>query len=744
MFRFPASPASSVAAASTALRPENVPWPPCTAHAASRQTSSGPEVPNVTETFGSTAFLASAVAASVAFRRHSRGFRSRRGLWHLPCRAWRSWAEELAIEAPKVELTTLKDAFGKDLRGMIATSSIALDEAIITVPAKRALQVTTGGICPAGEDFAKREDWQELPWWAQLAMLVLREAKSGDTSFLKEWVDSLPREFPEIPMNWTEEDLELLEYPPILRQIEKQRRELQEAFGQAQKCRLRFTEAEFTWAVQVVRSRAFSGPYEGRNAQDRLGQLAFTAALAGAGVASGALSLEASLNGALAAVLAIPLQDFLVGQTSKLKRHVVCPVVDYLNHDSDAISDIAYEYFGNAFVVRVNGTFQDGEEVCINYGEKRSNDTLLQFYGFVERDNANDAYTVDLLRHLDEEAAAKGQALEVRLSRTGPDDESFERLLSLLAGGGTPGASEETMAWKAVSIACEAELQRRSAGEARELESAGTGIRALAARFAAEKEKVLLACRAHAESRCRPATASPLSLLSRATLLPSFQDAEAWKHEWASSVFGAADLAALHREGFVILPGAFNKSLAFDAKEECEALDGSATTVTTNRCNRGSRSAWLDFGEAAALAELEERLPALSRLGRMLAGLPAHVHRLGGFGEELKVHPAAMIAVYPEQAAAYALHKDSYAPSDNDPATGATRRLTVLAYLNDWHDGYGGDLRIHSGGERPDPRRYRNVEPKAGTVVLFDSRRIWHAVAPSLHGNRWAMTLWVH
>ena len=28
---------------------------------------------------------------------------------------------------------------------------------------------------------------------------------------------------------------------------------------------------------------------------------------------------------------------------------------------------------------------QEGEEVCINYGEQRSNDTLLQFYGFVER-----------------------------------------------------------------------------------------------------------------------------------------------------------------------------------------------------------------------------------------------------------------------------------------------------------------------------------------------------------------------
>ncbi|CAE7388975.1 unnamed protein product [Symbiodinium natans] len=757
-----------------------------------------------------TAASAASAAASMASVACRRGVQVRR-------RAWRSWAEQLGIEAPKVELASLKDTFGNDLRGMIATSSIDMDEAIITVPSKRALQVTTGGSCPAGENFAATEDWQNLPWWAQLGMLVLREAKSGD-SFLKEWTASLPRDFPDLPMNWTEEELELLEYQPILRQIQKQRHELQVAFAQAQKCSLDFTEAEFTWAVQVVRSRAFSGPYEGRNAQDRLVQLAFAATLwlpraqrsllwqifpivllhlvhpsdsvfavctpsfctalsgalrvlfaelrtfsvfssldrslsvlrAGVGAASGALSLEASLNGALAVALAIPLQDFLVGQTSQLKRHVVCPVVDYLNHDSNAISDIAYEYFGNVFAVRVNGTFQDGEEVCINYGEKRSNDTLLQFYGFVERDNANDTYTLDLLQYLDEEAAASGQTLEVRLSRTGPDDESFERLLLLLAGGceadsaGRIGASEEAMAWKAVAIACEAELQRRSAGAARELDMEGTGARALAARFAAEKEKVLLACRAHAESRCRPASSAPLSVLSRATVLPSYQDAAAWQHEWASGVFGESDLASLLREGFVILPGAFDESLALNAKEECQKLDASATTVTTNRCNRGSRSAWLDFGEAEGLAELEARLPALSRLGRMLAGLPARVHGLGGFGEALKVHPAAMIAVYPEQAAQYALHKDSYAPSDNDPATGATRRLTILAYLNDWQEGHGGELRLHAGDTRPDPRRFQSVEPKAGTVVVFDSRRVWHAVAPSLSGNRWAMTLWVH
>ena len=90
-------------------------------------------------------------------------------------------------------------------------------QAIITVPAKRALQaelafrqssidtfdtsqlsqVTTGGSCPAGDDFAAVEvqqgllqlckphslqDWQQLPWWAQLAMLVLREASTECSS----------------------------------------------------------------------------------------------------------------------------------------------------------------------------------------------------------------------------------------------------------------------------------------------------------------------------------------------------------------------------------------------------------------------------------------------------------------------------------------------------------------------------------------------------------------------------------
>ena len=70
-----------------------------------------------------------------------------------------------------------------------------------------------------------------------------------------------------------------------------------------------YFQAEFRWAVQVVRSRAFTGPYEGRGPQDRAAQLAFISVLLVLSVGSGFVSLENGLNGALAAALAIPLTD---------------------------------------------------------------------------------------------------------------------------------------------------------------------------------------------------------------------------------------------------------------------------------------------------------------------------------------------------------------------------------------------------------------------------------------------------
>lgn len=665
---------------------------------------------------------------------------------------WRAWATKLGISAPKVDLHAFSDGFGADLRGMAATESIESDEPIIQVPASSVLQVTTGCECPLGDE-VDAQCWGRLPWWAQLALLLVRESQRGQKSSLSPWIESLPKEFPSVLLTWSDADLAMLEYPPLVERTMAQRDELANAYAEiTHGCRFPISEDEFRWAVLAVRSRAFSGPYEGRDASDRVAQVGFILTLLIGGIAIGLVRPEDGLNGALLAAISIPLTDFIVGSSAQLKRHVVCPVVDYLNHDSNAVSDIAYEYFGDAFAVRVRGGFKRGEQVCINYGETRSNDALLQYYGFVERDCPHDVYSMDLLSRLDDEAAAAGETLWVDLGRSGPDERGMDDLCSLLASGVALGTTEvdnetEALAWRAVSTASEAELQRPPAGDAHALGTKEAGVVGVAARFRAEKEKVLLSCRAHAEARRgRPASVAPLSLVTRSAVIPTFEDATLWRHSWAEEALTPEATAALRNDGYCVLTYGFDPSLARRCLEECESLDGvGATTATTNRCNRGSRSCWLELG-AGGGPRPTGLPPALHELSEMLAGLPQRASELQALGDEaLRVHAASMVAVYPERAAEYVLHKDSYAPADNDPATGATRRLTVLAYLNEWQEGDGGELRLHeAAGDKPDARRFYPITPIAGCVVLFDSRRQWHAVAPALRGPRWAVTVWAH
>ncbi|CAK0887763.1 unnamed protein product, partial [Prorocentrum cordatum] len=472
---------------------------------------------------------------------------------------------------------------------MVALGQLASDEPLVQVPAKNALQVTTGGECPIGDQVAPAA-WAAVPWWAQLAVLLAYERHRKGASPLEHWVASLPQEFPEVPLNWTDAELEALDYPLLERDIREQREEVAGAYSLISAgCRFPLSEDDFRWAVMAVRSRSFSGPYEGRGPEERLAQVALVAALLVGGVASGLVSAEDGLNGAGAALVAIPLTDFLVGQSSNLKRYVICPVIDYHNHESSAASDISYEYFANEFVLRVRGAFAAGDQVCINYGEKRSNDALLQYYGFIEKDNPNDVYSMDILAILDPETAATGQSLQVDLTRRGPDERSMRELRLLLADDaerravaerGGEGLDEEisgtneALVWRAVDEACEAELRRLPAGEALELAAATlAGPALLAARLRAEKERVLASCRAFARAMCRQrASAAPLSLATGAVVTPTFQDAAGWRHAWADELLRPAHLEALRAHGFCLLPGAFDAGLAARCLRECRSL----------------------------------------------------------------------------------------------------------------------------------------------------------------------------
>jgi len=98
------------------------------------------------------------------------------------------------------------------------------------------------------------------------------------------------------------------------------------------------------------------------------------------------------------AVIALLSYDLIYPRVQKAvegkewKRYILCPIVDFCNHSSRAQSDLSYEYFFSSFVLKT-GPYRRGEQVFISYGD-RSNDQLLQYYGFVEEDNPHDVYVV--------------------------------------------------------------------------------------------------------------------------------------------------------------------------------------------------------------------------------------------------------------------------------------------------------------------------------------------------------------
>ena len=122
-------------------------------------------------------------------------------------------------------------------------------------------------------------------------------------------------------------------------------------------------------------------------------------------------TITQALNGALSVTTFLLLKDVFSRQNPRSRRYVMCPYVDMGNHRSAASSDLAYEYFRDAFSLETNDAFGAGEQVFISYG-RRGNADLLQFYGFVERDNPWTTY--ELRGALGRLGATEAQAARLR------------------------------------------------------------------------------------------------------------------------------------------------------------------------------------------------------------------------------------------------------------------------------------------------------------------------------------------
>merc|ERR1719201_2363783 len=92
-------------------------------------------------------------------------------------------------------------------------------------------------------------------------------------------------------------------------------------------------------------------------------------------------------------------------------------MLDAFNHSSRASIEAAFDGEQNSFVLQATEPLRKGEEAFISYGDK-SNDELLQLFGFVEESNPHDVFLSigfdDFLRSSASEFFSSERALEDR------------------------------------------------------------------------------------------------------------------------------------------------------------------------------------------------------------------------------------------------------------------------------------------------------------------------------------------
>lgn len=305
---------------------------------------------------------------------------------------YEQWARSAGISFPKIS----QSYFG-ELRGCEALDAIAPDEPFVFVPREAAIVVEPTGKCPCA-DFVDSNFWKQAPWFVKMGVLVLLEYSLGSKSRVSGYIQQLPESI-DTPVRWTDDELTELQYQPLEDAIKAQRTTWKDQYrqfvdsykntaGDTWNSELASWE-KFTWACENVRSRAFSGPYAGSPIVERLRLAALIAAGGMAYVTYNHVPLEQALNGAIAAAMFNLLYDIIL--SNKLKWYALCPIIDSINHNCKVESTIEFEYFKDRFVTSTSSAYQKGEQVFISYGNQ-GNDSLFQYYGFIQADNPHDTF----------------------------------------------------------------------------------------------------------------------------------------------------------------------------------------------------------------------------------------------------------------------------------------------------------------------------------------------------------------
>jgi hypothetical protein len=308
----------------------------------------------------------------------------------VPTIPFEDWAETNGINAPKLAVTG-----AADLRGVVVLEDVQAGEELCCVPRTSCLDLSavegSGSPCEA---LVPSSLWVSLRWYQRLACWLLAEQRRGAASPVSGYIGYLPRPetFANAPLEWTDDELAQLSYPPVAASIREQAAEISQLHASLIRSGAPLaptvSEAELRWALQLVLSRAFTStiatPKEIASRSPPPQPTPSSAASAAAKSWLGQVPLVGQLiSGPPPPPAAPTLGDGL--------DMAMMPMLDAFNHRSDSQNSCAYDGERNSFVLTALKPLKPGEQAYLSYGAK-SNDELLQLFGFVEQRNPHDNF----------------------------------------------------------------------------------------------------------------------------------------------------------------------------------------------------------------------------------------------------------------------------------------------------------------------------------------------------------------
>jgi histone-lysine N-methyltransferase SETD3 len=235
------------------------------------------------------------------------------------------WLQENGCEISK--LTFLHKRV--DNRGVSLKAAVKKGATILTVSPACLITIDSAKNSPIG--IRIRESGCRVDSHTYVAAFLLTEKQKGSNSFYAPYITTLPKTFPHMPVNFSSQELSLLQGSLVLREIESRQSEEKQEYADI--CLAlpefsRFSFEEFVWARLCVLSRIFG---------------------------------------------------ITIGQK---KTSAMVPMADMLNHKKPPDTYWTYDNKLQAFVMTASLDLAGGLEIFDSYGPKANTDYLLN-YGFV-------------------------------------------------------------------------------------------------------------------------------------------------------------------------------------------------------------------------------------------------------------------------------------------------------------------------------------------------------------------------